>query len=233
LAPASLGPPERVEHFFRELVRFISRTRPNIEAIAEVVARTKAVRCKVQVDPRELTKWVGAAERTAAATAMPGEEPGLSGRFWRGDRDELGKLSRSKKPHHAQVFDFSTRDGGQLYWELGPGHAPEGFVTPPYVGRLDGVLALSPGLYRMHLKCDDGVHVDLNGSTLFDTWEQVNEEGAGKHWHRWLSRDVWLDGRSPISIDTWDGGNAYNLTLRIEARRPDGSWKRVPFELFH
>lgn len=217
----------RVEHFLRELVLFVRRTRPDADAHAEVVDMTRAAKTRVKVTP-ELLAQVDA----QVVAQEPGERPGLEGRFWRGDRDELDKLARSKKPRHEQVFDYSTRDGGQLHWELGEGHRPEGLGTPPFVGRMQGVLALPPGAYRLHIKCDDAVRMHVAGSIVFDTWRHAGRD-SGKYWHRWLSRDVWLDARNAISIDTWDGGNAHNLTLSIDQRQPNGGWKRVPFELFH
>ncbi|MEM1450351.1 MAG: hypothetical protein AAF957_17405 [Planctomycetota bacterium] len=220
---------DRAEHFVVEFGRFVERTSPDVDPVEQVIQRTKAAGGRARMDERDLRAALAGG---AATEPDPDEVSGLEGRFWRGDRDELDKLARSKNPRHVQVFDYSTRDDGQLYWELGEGHRPEDLVTPPFVGRMQGVLTLPPGPYRVHVKCDDAVRIETRGSTLLDTWRHAKRD-QGLYWHRWFSRDVWLDARNPIVIDTWDGGNAYNLTVRIDRQRPNGSWVRVPFELFH
>lgn len=220
---------DRVAHFFREYTAFARRTQPDVDPRAKVVAAARAAGCKVRFDARDLDRWMAEAEQPVDEDD---EVEGIRARFWTGAQEDFDRLVRGKRTQHDEVFRYSTRDEGQLYWELGGGERPQSLHGPSVVGRLDGTLSLPAGAYRVHVKCDDAVRFVMNGSTLVDTWEHTTPE-AGHHWGRWFSRDVWLDERNPVVIDVWDGGNLFNLTVRIDKQRPNGAWMRVPFELSH
>ncbi|MEM8710471.1 MAG: hypothetical protein AAGG01_05930 [Planctomycetota bacterium] len=218
----------RVQRFFGEFAHFMGRHQHAVDPVKAAMEAGKKAGCKARPDARSLRRQLHNEKRaTDKSTAA-----GLVGLFWRGQQEDLAGLVRSKSPDHTQLFRYSTREDGQLYWELGGDQRPEELAGGEIVGRLSGMLSLPAGAYRVHVKCDDAIRLRMDGSTVVDTWT-MTKNGAGLHWGRWFSRDVWLDDENPVEIDVWDGGNLFNLTVRIDQRQPDGSWKRVPFQLTH